>query len=58
MKKKKRRLAGSPRRVTNVQIRVLKAWIPFNQLARALGISPGYAAKLRKGRIRYKNKSP
>lgn len=35
-RKKTQPLAGSPRRVTDDQIRVLKAWIPFNQLARAL----------------------
>lgn len=58
MRKKKQTLAGRPRRATPDQIRVLQAWIPFNQLARALGFSPGYAVKLRKGKVRHKNKAP
>lgn len=48
----------SRRRVTDEQIVVLKAWIPFNQLARALGISPSYATQLRNGHIFHKTPSP
>lgn len=46
------------RRVTDEQIAVLKSWIPFNQLARALGFSPGYATALRNGRVYHKTPSP
>jgi hypothetical protein len=57
-RKKKQPLAGSRRRATDDQIRVLQAWIPFNQLARALGFSQAHATRLRKGRVMHKNKSP
>lgn len=46
------------RQVTDDQIAVLKAWIPFNQLARALGLSVPYASAIRKGRVFHKTKSP
>jgi hypothetical protein len=46
------------RQVTDDQIAVLKAWIPFNQLARALGISVAHASALRNGRVFHKTRSP
>jgi hypothetical protein len=49
---------GKPRRITDDQIRVLQAWIPLKQLARALGIAPKYAIELRMGKYRHKNPSP
>lgn len=53
-----KRKVKSRRRVTDEKIAVLKAWIPFNQLARALEISPGYATALRNDRVYHKTPSP
>jgi predicted transcriptional regulator len=53
-----RRKVKPRRRVTDEQIVVLKAWIPFNQLARALGISPSYATALRNDHFQHKTPSP
>jgi hypothetical protein len=46
------------RHVTDAQIRLLRSWIPFHELARAIGISPNYATRLRNGRIFHKTPSP
>lgn len=46
------------RRVTDEQIAVLKAWVPFNQLARSMGINPRYASELRTGKKQYKTSVP
>lgn len=53
-----KRKAKPRRRATDEKIAVLKAWIPFNRLARALGLSPGYATALRNGRVYHKTPSP
>ena len=46
------------RRVTDEQIRVLRAWVPFRELARSMGISPQYAYDLRRGRVQHKTRVP
>jgi hypothetical protein len=46
------------RQVTETQIRLLKAWIPFGELARALGMSRSHANKLRNGHFQHKTPSP
>jgi hypothetical protein len=46
------------RRVTDEQIRVLRSWVPFYQLARSMGISVEYARKLRAGEYQHKSRSP
>jgi hypothetical protein len=58
MRPRKQLRAGKRRRVTDVQIRVLQAWMPFKELARALGISQKYAVKIRMGMVHHKNPSP
>jgi hypothetical protein len=56
--RKKQRLKGKPRRVTDDQIRVLQAWVPFAVLARAAGVSVRYGQEIRRGRVQHKNPSP
>jgi hypothetical protein len=46
------------RRVTDAQIRVLQAHVTLRELANAMGISFGYAMKLRNGWVRHKTRSP
>lgn len=58
MKSKAQRLAGGPRKVTDEQIREIRAWVPFSHLAKRLGISTSYAAKLRRRDFFYKHPSP
>lgn len=58
MRPKAQRLAGGPRKVTDEQIRAIRAWVPFSHLARSLGLSPSYAAKLRRRDFFYKHPSP
>jgi hypothetical protein len=54
--KKKRTSTGRKRRISDEQILLLKSWVPFKTLARALGIDEKYATRLRKGRIVHKTK--
>lgn len=58
MKQKSQRLAGGPRKVTDEKLKAIQAWMPFSHLARSLGISPSYAAKLRRRHFFYKHPSP
>lgn len=58
MKQSTRRLAGGPRKVTDEQVRAIRAWVPFSHLAKSLGISASYAAKLRRRDFFYKHPSP
>lgn len=58
MKERKQLLKGKRRRVTDEQIRVLQSWVPFQSLARAMGISVKYAVKLRMGIVEHKGPSP
>lgn len=58
MSEKPKRLAGGPRKVTDEQLQAIRAWVPFSHLARSLGISTSYAAKLRRRGFFYKHPSP
>jgi hypothetical protein len=58
MKPRVQPLAGKRRRVTDEQIAILKSWVPFKTLARAMGISEKYATNLRNDRVFHKNASP
>lgn len=49
---------GQTRRVTDAQVRMLREWKPFRQLAREIGISVTHATTLRNGRYQHKQKSP
>jgi len=57
-KSQPRRLAGGPRRVTDEQVKAIRAWVPFSHLAKSLGISTSYAAKLRRPGFFHKQPSP
>lgn len=46
------------RRVTDEQIRVLRSWVPFRQLARSMGLNVDYARELRNGTVKHKTRSP
>lgn len=56
--KNERQPANKRRQVTEAQIHLLKSWITFGELARALGISRGHANKLRNGHFHHKTPSP
>lgn len=58
MKSRSKRLAGGPRKVTDEQVRAIQAWVPFSHLAKSLGISTSYAAKLRRPGFFHKHPSP
>lgn len=58
MSSKKQLRNHKGRRVTDLQIRVLQSWVPFKDLARAMGISVGYAKGLRDGKVQHKTSSP
>lgn len=51
-------MRGKRRRITDDQIAILKSWVPFKTLARAIGISEKYATNIRRGRVYHKNPSP
>jgi hypothetical protein len=51
-------MTGARRRITDEQIAILRSWVPFKTLARALGISQKYATNIRRGRVYHKNPSP
>lgn len=53
-----RRLAGKPRKVTDEQVRMLRQWKTFAQLAREIGISWNHARKIRLGEYQHKSPSP
>ena len=55
--KRKLRPHGN-RRVTDADIHVLKSHVTLAEKARAMGISLGYAKKIRRGRIKHKSRSP
>lgn len=55
MKKPKKKIAGRPRTVSDAEVRLLRQWIPFNQLCREIGISLAYGRRIRRG---YKHKQP
>jgi hypothetical protein len=58
VKDRKQLMTGARRRITDEQIAILRSWVPFKTLARALGISQKYATNIRRGRVYHKNPSP
>lgn len=40
---------GTPRKLTDEQVRRLREWKPLYQLAKEIGVSLGHASKVRRG---------